>query len=320
MKKNKRFLAILLALVMVLTTAGIGVFAAEDTSAASVGQVSGVKVSRLNGTLTLNWAKASNATEYVVSVNGKTYTTAGLSQKVPGLAANADYTYSITAINGNTSGDAVTGQTGREVVPIKYTFKMKGSTTLKSHSKKSNAKLRLKGGQKISASLFRAGKYVIKADNGGLYYINRTRARNVKDNHTNQFNYTWAEVENFVNAKGVKSATREMIFVSTYTQHAYHLVGSKGNWKVDRGWECATGKASSPTPTGTNGMVSIWKKLRNRHGLSWWSCFSSYNAFHGKLNGWRVGNPASGGCIRNANTNAKFVYKSVPKSSRIFIY
>ena len=301
----------------------------EPAAPSKLDAVTNLKAVSLYGKkVKLTWKKSPNAAEYIIKYKAKgddaykSVTVNGKSKTISGLAYNTKYTFKVTATApGYKKSDAakVTCKTDRKIKHITYKFTMKMGVTLTPHAgKKKN--LRLHAGDKIESYRFKSGKYVITR-NKSTYYINRVRARNIKGVYTRKFNYTRTEAENFVNAKKLKSQTKQMIWVSTYTQHGYYFKkNSKGKWVCKRDWELATGKADAPTPTGIDGKVAIWKKISFRHGLRWWSCFSTYNAFHGKLNSWGLGKPASGGCVRNSVKDAKWVYNNVKMNSTVFIY
>ena len=293
---------------------------AEDAKNAGTDQAQVADVTNLK--VTVSWTGVQGATGYVVSYapGSKAVNVTGTSFVLKDPAYNTNYTFKVVAKVGDSASAGVTAtcKTDRKIKPITYKFKMKMSATLKSHGG-SKKKLRLKSGETIKANRFKSGKYVITR-NKGTYFINRTRARNPKAVYTRKYNYTRAEAEHFVNGIKMSSKKKQLIWVSTYCQHAYAFKGSKGKWKCVRDWELSTGRADAPTPTGVNGKVSLWKKLSFRHGLQWWSCFSSYNAFHGKQSSWSVGKPASSGCIRNKNKDAKWIYNNVPISTRVYIY
>ncbi|MDO4177467.1 MAG: L,D-transpeptidase, partial [Bacillota bacterium] len=135
--------------------------------------------------------------------------------------------------------------------------------------------------------------------------------------------YTKEEAEYFVNMRGTDSG-KYLIWVNTYCQRLYIFTGSKGNWKLIDGmpWQVSTGKASSPTirtidpkgiPTASihRGYYSINKKLKKRHNIPYWNCVSGYNAIHGKRGSWSINSvPKSGGCMRNTNAHAQWIYNN----------
>ena len=274
-----------------------------------------------DGVVKLSWTAAPNATAYVVSYGDESVTVNRTKATIKGLKTHKEYVFKVVAkADGFTdSAEAsVSCMTDRKIKHISYKFTMKGGVTLQPHGG-SKKNIRLKQGETIEAYRFKSGKYVINRGKG-IYYINRVRARNPRAVYTKKFNYSRTEAENYVNAIKMSSKKKYLIWVSTYTQHGYCFKGSKGKWKCIRDWELATGKADTPTPTGVDGKVQLWLKLNFRHGLHWWSCFSTYNAFHGKAGSWDVGDPASGGCIRCLNKDAKWIYNNVPIKTRVYIY
>ena len=44
------------------------------------------------------------------------------------------------------------------------------------------------------------------------------------------------------------------------------------------------------------------------------------NAFHGKRKSWKVGKPASNGCVRNPTDKARWIYKNIPLRTKVIIY
>lgn len=190
---------------------------------------------------------------------------------------------------------------------------------------KSNYKsLKLKKGDVVYADRFDSGKYMLL---GSGTYVKRTYAKKRTADYIKSggWNYSREDAETYVNTKYPDpnkkgSPTNHLIWVSTYTQHVYYFARVDGQWKCKDDWECATGTASTPTPTGKSYNKAIWKKMKKYHGLKWWSCFSSMNSFHGKQSKWKVGTPASNGCVRNPNNKAEFIYKTVPKKTQVIIF
>ena len=229
--------------------------------------------------------------------------------------------------NGAEVKDASGVASKRPVRPITYKIRIKAGTTLKSHGtdkdytgKKGSKSYTVRTGQWIEAQGYGAGgKYIIHRK-GYIFYCNLTRAGAKEALYAKEFNYTPEEAEIFVNSKGVSSRTGYMVWVSTYTQHVFLFKGKKGSWKCVDDWECSTGRAGAPTPTGNTGMKSVWKKIPKRHNIPYWTCFSEINALHGKKSGWKMGKPASNGCVRNPIPKAKIIYEKVKKNARVYVY
>lgn len=292
------------------------------------GNASGLTANTVGKTVKLSWKGDSRADTYDVYVGGKYKATTSATNYTLTVSPYYNTNFKVKAFksyedNGETKYVPSPGFSnvvywnGIKAMSIK--FKVKSACSLKSHGGKKQT-LKLKKGQVITASMFSGGKYIFKM-NGSVFWMNRTRAKSPAAYYTKSFDYSWEEAENFVNQYGIGSSTKQMIWVSTYTQRAYYFTGTRGNWTCRRSWDVSTGKASTPTPTGkTYGTMAIQKKLKKRHSIPYWSCFSSFNAFHGKKKSWKMGAPASGGCVRNNVSDAQWIYNNVSKKSRAFVY
>lgn len=238
---------------------------------------------------------------------------------VDGTAAGTTYNYQIAPVyTGDVEGTKSTAVSGISVRQAFVYISMKTKRTLKAHDG-SGAKVTVYKNERIKSYGFTAGKYIFDK-NGHKFYVNRTSTKKASYDYTNAYDYSKTEAANFVNHKGISSSTNRLIWVSFYTQQIYLFSGSAGKWTCYDTWKISTGKASSPSPTG---MKSIGKKISKRHKLSYWSCFSSLNAFHGvNASSWKkgLGKPKSGGCIRNLTSQAKLIYKTIPKKTRVYCY
>ena len=237
-----------------------------------------------------------------------------------------DYTFNVVAYivkdGKEIVSDTVT-KTDAPVRSIRYRLKIKGGTTLKKHAGKGGpGKYKLKSGQTIDTTRFQTGKFIFEYK-GSIFYISRTRVGSAKAVYEKKKNYTDAEAEYYINDRGTKSKTNVLIFVNTYSQHAYFFNKVAGKWKIDSNngsWECATGLASTPTPTGNYGEKFIQKYTRKKNGINYWSHFNGNAALHGtKPNNKKVGRVVSNGCVRNPDKNAKKIYTTAPKKSRVVI-
>jgi len=250
-------------------------------------------------------------------------------------------TISYTDIRAN-NGAKVSGTCVR---PMYESITFKSSATLSSHRGK-NQTVTFKGGQTVIAQGFGGGKYKFWY-NGSEFWTNYIRVKNCKadyqankisksksysgiwarqnyasasgvtDNYQGILFYDKISAESFVNSYGRSSKTKYLIWVSTYTQHVYVFQGGKGNWKLIKDWECATGAGESPTPTGDK---ELERYVRYRHGVNWWRPFQTWNSIHGKLSGWEMGGPASNGCVRNFDQNAKWIYENCPNGTALVVY
>ena len=132
----------------------------------------------------------------------------------------------------------------------------------------------------------------------------------------------------FVNGKGYSSKTDYLIWISHYTQQVTIYKGSKKNWKIIRTFDCATGTASNHSPIG------VYKITYKEPGWFYTSTkelyvthFAGRNSFHtrplwnsGAVQNPTIGKPASHGCIRCYNEDAKYIYDNMPVGTTVVSY
>ena len=256
------------------------------------------------------------------------------------------YYYRVYAISQSNMWSKGIWINGIAVRPMYEKITFKSSCTLGGHGGK-NQSHTFKAGQTVVAQGFGGGKYRFWYK-GTYHYANYVRVRNCRadynynskskkaDGNWSKQAYAAADktcaatnfggikcyskvtAENFVNNSGKGSKTKYLIWVSTVQQHLYVFQGSKGKWKLIKDWECATGAAGSPTPTGFDKQIE--RKVRSRHGVSYWSPFQTWNSIHGKLSSWAMGGPASNGCVRNFDSNAKWIYYNCDPGTGLIVY
>ena len=261
------------------------------------------------------------------------------------------YYYKLAAVNKSLGEEYVSAKTdslGNTCVrPMYEKVTFKSSASLTSHDGKSKTRT-FKGGQTIIAQGFGGGKYKFWYK-GNYFYASYVRVHNCtpkfqknEDNIVGKAgHYTgkWAKqdyaadgsksyngikyydktsAEAFVNRYGKSSKTKYLIWVSTYQQHLYIFKGSKGKWKLYKDWECSTGAAKSPTPTGFD--KAIQDKWRNHSGIDYWSPFQHTNSIHGQRSYYVFGKPQSNGCVRNFDQNAKWLYYNCAIGTGLIVY
>ena len=297
---------------------GKKISAETQITTSSLQAVQGLKAYSAYKGVMLEWLAVENAVSYEVYRDNKLVATVSALNYLDRLNGEGEgHSYRIVAVAKNGSKATSSQPVSKESVrPMYISIKFRSKSKLKSHDGK-NVKHTFKKGQVVMAHGFGQGKYQFYY-NGNLYYTRRIRVKNARANYTQAFNYSKEDAEAFVNSSGKSSNTPWLIWVSQYTQHCYVFYGRKGAWKLQADWEVATGKATTPSPTGFN--KKIHRKIKSFHGLGPWSCYSSTNAFHGKKKKWKVGAPASNGCIRNPNEKAKWLYKTVPIRTSVIIH
>ena len=132
----------------------------------------------------------------------------------------------------------------------------------------------------------------------------------------------------FVNYKGYSSKTKYLIWISHYTQQVSIFQGSKGKWKMIRTFICATGTAKNHSPRG------VFKITYKEKGWFYTSTKELYvthykgrNSFHtrplwnnGSVQNPTIGKPASHGCVRCYNQDAKYIYNKMPIGTTVVSY
>jgi lipoprotein-anchoring transpeptidase ErfK/SrfK len=263
--------------------------------------------------------KTNAADSYNVYLNGAlAANTKDLTYTVSGLDPFTSYSFAVEAVNTAGTGPQATASK-QPVRDIAYALKIKKSGTLKSH-KGPKAKMKVKTGQTIYAYGFAGGKYMVR-NGDSIFYVARTRVGKKSAIYDTANDYTREEAQNYINQRGTGSATGNLVWVSTWTQHIYLFTGSAGNWTCVDDWNISTGTASTPTPTGIDGVKTLKKKIKKKHNIKWWRVFHGTAALHGVKSNWgkKLGKVASNGCIRNPIEKAKVIY-DLAKGTRLIIY
>jgi len=250
------------------------------------------------------------------------------------------YSYRIIPVivkeDGTLQQGTVSNALGDTCVRTSYVkLKIKVNKKLTSHDKQ-HVKRSFKKGTTIYTCAFGYGRYQF-IYNGNMYWLNRVGTKSHKSGYDKWHPYSAEEAAYYVNTSPYGgSSTSKLIWVNTYTQRIYVFTGSAGNWSPlnGDGWYVSTGKAATPTirymdpkssVLDTGRIVAkcktINKKVKSRHGIPCWNCFSTWNAIHGQKKSWSIkGVPKSNGCVRNTNAHAKYIYNNCPKKTRVLIF
>ena len=346
MKKFRRRMAVILSMVMVITSfTFLGVYAGEndpvdppevtltdnegdEPTVEAPPAVTGLKAYARSNSMVALWdipADDQKPDGYLINgvdvkdpavYKGKyRYNIGGLAD---GQAAGVTiYAYNLDGdqkITSEASSD-VRGAVGT----IRYRVRIKKGGTLKAHGGSGPRSIYVSKGQYIDCYGFGGGKYIFNYQ-GSIFYCNKSRTNKRYCLYDSSFSYSPQEAEFFVNDRGLSSGTGSLVWINTYTQTMYMFNGSAGNWRCVLASKCSTGKAASPTPTGVSGVKTIWKKIGKRHGIKYWSPFSQINSVHSKKAKWRMGYPASNGCVRNYIDAAQQVYYGAPIGTTVLVY
>jgi hypothetical protein len=272
----------------------------------------------------LKTIKAAELDNYIIKVDGEEYVNF---RDAKGIKKNTKYYYRVYSRKVPTGGgDEVLSNdyaeaSAKAVRPIYQTITFKTTIRLTAHDG-SKVKHTFKKGQQVTAEGFGGGCYKFYYNNH-LFYAYYTRIGKTTSNYMSKTNYTKVTAENFVNEYGRKKSSKSnyLIWVSTYTQHLYIFKWNKTQkkWKVYKDWECSTGKAASPSPTGFKEALNN-NKMKSHSGIKWWSPYRSMNSIHGKRSSYKIdGAPHSHGCIRNYNEKGKWIYENCKPGTPLIV-
>ena len=132
----------------------------------------------------------------------------------------------------------------------------------------------------------------------------------------------------FVNYKGYSSSTPYLIWISHYTQQVTIFEGTQRNWHMIRTFLCSTGKASTHSPIGVSKISYkepgwFYENTKELYVSHYWG----RNSFHtrplwnsGAVQDPTIGKPASHGCVRCYNRDAKYIYDNIPIGTTVVSY
>lgn len=144
--------------------------------------------------------------------------------------------------------------------------------------------------------------------------------------------YTQRVKEYYVNSiRKCSSDTSYLIWVSLYTQRINIFKGSKGNWKLIRSGQIASGRNACPTPVEVTKILYKTKQWSYEHYYCHHvSVFDEARGFHsrptkyaadgGGIYDWSIGFPASAGCVRLMDEDCTFIYDNCPSGTAVYIY
>jgi hypothetical protein len=157
-----------------------------------------------------------------------------------------------------------------------------------------------------------------------IKYVGRSREIYTKKKYSTRVKTAYV---NFYGNR-FKSPTPYLIWVNHYTQQVSIFQGSAGKWNMIRTFTVATGRAWSRSP---RGIFKIGRKERGWFYVNtkvlYVTHYRGENAFHTRplYNGGGVatptlGRPASHGCIRCKNEDARYIYKQMPAGTTVISY
>ena len=137
------------------------------------------------------------------------------------------------------------------------------------------------------------------------------------------------QAEMLAKAQAYTSNTNYLILVDRAACKVSIFAGSFGAWNNIKYWDCAPGKASTPTVSGTFTVQGKGYYFDSGSARCYWYTqfygnylFHSvlYSKYNGSLMDGRVGIPLSHGCVRLQIDNAKWIYDNIPRGTKVVIY
>ena len=269
----------------------------------------------------LAWTPSANATQYVLVRNDGVQYSVGTATSFTDTnnAADTTYSYYVVASNDSGSSPASNVASAARVRTCYYRITFKKAVKLTSHDG-TKTKHTFQKGQVVYADGFAQGMYQFDFE-GHRYHAKWMRIKSPSGDYARNAYENGVTPTLYVNQAGFASPTGYLIWISIFSQRVYVFQGSAGNWTLVQNWQCGSGKAKTPTPTGIN--KSLHKKMKKYSKHKWWNCFSGNNAIHGS-NGQKeikkLGKLISNGCVRVTNDQAIWIFNTVPKGTRVVVF
>lgn len=270
----------------------------------------------------LTWTPSENATKYVLyRTDGAVFDNIGTATSFTDTnnAADTTYSYYVVAFNGDKASANSNVASAARVRTCYYRITFKKNVKLTSHDG-TKTKHTFTKGQVVYADGFSQGKYQFDYE-GHRYHAKWMRIKKPSGDYATNAYENGVTPTLYVNQTGYGSPTGYLIWISLYSQRVYVFQGSAWNWTLVQDWQCGSGKAKTPTPTGMN--KSLHKKMKKYSKHKWWNCFSGNNAIHGS-NGQKeirkLGRLISNGCVRVTNDQAIWIFNTVPKGTRVLVF
>ena len=141
----------------------------------------------------------------------------------------------------------------------------------------------------------------------------------------------YTEEEQMCNlANSYASATNYLLMVNCATHKVGVFTGYQGNWQLNYYWDCADGKASTPTVRGeftvaNKGYYFDSDGARCYYYTQFYGGYLFHSVLYsqkkeGVVIDGRVGMALSHGCVRLKIENAKWIYDNVPRGTKVVVY
>lgn len=128
----------------------------------------------------------------------------------------------------------------------------------------------------------------------------------------------------------ITSSTPYLITVDLSKQKTTIYTGKKNDWSVLTSFICSTGKKNQSTPVGSFVIMQKGEwfySSKYKEGAKYWVQFQGNYLFHSLPYNYdqttvvdnTLGTPASHGCVRLSEENAKWLYQNIPSGTKLVI-
>lgn len=137
------------------------------------------------------------------------------------------------------------------------------------------------------------------------------------------------QLESYINQKDIESKTPYLVWTDISRQLTHIFKRTKQEWRLDRTFECATGKNTSPTIRGiftAKDRGSWFYSERLKSGGRYWVRFDGSYLYHSlamdkdkNITDEELGKRKSNGCVRLSVENAAWFFRTIKEGSTIYI-
>lgn len=171
--------------------------------------------------------------------------------------------------------------------------------------------------------------YVREDENSKAKWVSADCLTIPPDEKTNSEKMSSSDLEAYVNIMNFKSNTPYLIWVDIDRQLTHIFKNEKNNWSLDRSFTCATGKNVSPTTRGefeTSDKGEWFYSERLKSGAKYYIRFNNSYLFHSvamdknqNVTDPVLGKRRSSGCVRLSVDDIKYLYKTIPEKTKVYI-
>lgn len=171
----------------------------------------------------------------------------------------------------------------------------------------------------------------IQLPDGSYAWVAHQNVRISTASCTQSGDYTQAEKETFVDAKGYRSDTDYLVWINPVRQKVNVFMGTQYNWSLIKSFTCSTGANKTPTPMGNYklcGRQDAWIKPTYQVRPILYFELDRGLAFHSRLyspdgsylTDATIGRPASHGCIRMLDEDIRWMELMLPLKTTVIVY